>query len=108
MPSYEELVAKAAPNKRRLDAADRPRLAVCVDTSSIAVGAIETLVALQQVVRAGNIDADVDRAGGNGMSFANPVVELSKPDGTRVYYQRVTSADAAEFAEISPRPGRAE
>ncbi len=33
------------------------------------------------------------------MSFANPVVELTKPDGTRVYFQQVKAEDAAEFVQ---------
>ena len=45
MPSYQELVAQAGPARRGLDAVDRPRIAVGIDTSSIAVGALETLKA---------------------------------------------------------------
>lgn len=99
MPTYEQLVANASANKRRLDAADRPRLAVCIDTSSIAVGALDTLAALREAVSAAGVDAAVDQTGGNGMSFANPVVELTRPDGTRVYFQHVRAEEASQFVQ---------
>ena len=67
MSSYQELVNNAAASKRRLEATDRPRLAVCVDTSSIAVGALKTLAALKDAVTRAGVDAAVDRVGGNGM-----------------------------------------
>src|SRR5690606_18880594 len=79
--------------------ADRPRIAVCVDTSSIAVGALRTLTALRDAVQAAGISADVDRTGGNGLSFANPVVEVAMPDGSRVLFQHVKAEDATEFVQ---------
>ena len=99
MPTYEQLLDQAEPARRRIDAADRPRLAVGIDTSSIAVGALDTLAALRQADDAAGVSVSVDRAGGNGLSFANPVVELTTPDGTRILYQRVKAADAAEFVQ---------
>ena len=99
MPSYQDLIANAEASKRRIDAADRPRIAVCVDTSSIAVGAIETLAAIQDAVQGAGIEANVDRVGGNGLSFANPVVEVARPDGARVLFQHVKAEDAAEFVQ---------
>jgi NADH-quinone oxidoreductase subunit F len=99
MPTYEQLVSNAGASKRRLEAADRIRVAVCVDTSSIADGALETLAAVRDAVREGGIDADVDQVGGNGLSFAYPVVEVARPDGTCVLYQHVKAEDAGEFVQ---------
>jgi NADH:ubiquinone oxidoreductase subunit F (NADH-binding)/(2Fe-2S) ferredoxin len=99
MPSYAELVSRAEPARRRIEAAERPRIAVCVDTSSIAVGANETLAAMRAAVAAKRLAVDVDQVGGNGLSFANPVVEVAKPDGSRVLYQRVSAADAPDFVD---------
>ena len=45
MPTITDLQAQAEPAKRRIEAHDRSRLAVCIDTSSIAVGAVEGDVA---------------------------------------------------------------
>jgi (2Fe-2S) ferredoxin len=99
MPTYAELTAQVEANRRRLAAQDRPRIAVCIDTSSIAVGALETLANIRSAVQAAGIDVDVDQVGGNGMSFANPVVEVSAPGGQRILYQHVKPEDASEFVQ---------
>lgn len=99
MPTLAEIQAQAAAAKRRIEATERSRLAVGIDTSSIAVGAIETLAALRAEVESRSFDVAVDQVGGNGMSFANPVVELTRPDGVRVFFQKVTAQDVPAFVE---------
>src|SRR6188508_1854846 len=99
MPTLNELQSQAESAKRRIEARDRSRLAVCIDTSSLAVGAQETLQALRYEVQRRGFDVDVDRVGGNGMSFANPVVELTRPDGARIFFQHVTSSDVPAFVD---------
>jgi NADH-quinone oxidoreductase subunit F len=99
MPTYRELADAAEEAGRRIDGDARPRLAVCIDTSSIATGARATLDALRTAVTAAKADADVDQVGGNGMSFANPVVVVSKPDRSVVVYGPVKAEDASEFVE---------
>ncbi len=101
MAHYADLRAAAEPAARRLEARDRPRIAVGVDTSSIAAGAVETLAALREAVAARAAEAEVVLVGGNGLSFAVPVVEVAKPDGSRVLYQRVAAAEAAAFVEAA-------
>jgi len=99
MTTYTELEAQAEPAHRRIGALDRPRVAVGIDTSSIAVGARQTLQTLRDAVAYRGLDLVVDQVGGNGLSFANPVVEVARPDGGRVLYQKVRPEDAAEFVE---------
>jgi NADH-quinone oxidoreductase subunit F len=99
MPTYRELVDAAEAAERRIDGDARPRIGVCIDTSSIAVGARQTLAAIRVAVSAAKADADVDQVGGNGMSFANPVVIVSKPDRSIVLYGPVKAEDAADFVE---------
>ncbi len=99
MPTYQDLVAQAEAAKRRLEARDRPRVAVCVDTSSIASGALETLRAVREEVARRNLDINVDQVGGNGLSFADPVLQVAKPGGSAVLYQRVTADQVPAFVE---------
>jgi NADH-quinone oxidoreductase subunit F len=98
MPTYEELVQQAEPARRSLQGLDRPRVAVQVDTSSIAVGALETLQAVREEVERRGLDVDVVKTGGNGLSFANPQVEVVR-DGARVLYQRLTPEKVSAFVE---------
>jgi NADH:ubiquinone oxidoreductase subunit F (NADH-binding)/ferredoxin len=101
----EDLVRQAEPARRRIEALDKPRVSVCIDTSSIAKGALETLAAIRNEVARRRIDVVVDQVGGNGLSFANPVVIVQKPPtasdphGPRILYQRVLPGDAAPFVE---------
>ena len=97
MATYKELLTQAEPARHGLEARDRPRIAIGVDTSSIAVGALATLQALRAEVSRRDLDVDVAQVGGNGLSFANPVVELAQPDGTRILYQNVTAERVADF-----------
>ncbi len=99
MPPYRDLVDAAEDAGKRIDGDARPRLAVCIDTSSIAVGARATLDALRDAVTKAKADADVDQVGGNGMSFANPVVIVSRPDRSVIVYGPVKAEDAAEFVD---------
>jgi NADH-quinone oxidoreductase subunit F len=99
MPTYQELLERSKVAQARMQAVDRPRIAVCIDTSSIAVGAQATLDAIRRAVRSTGADVAVDEVGGNGLSFANPVVSVAKPDGTLVLYQHVLAQEAAEFVE---------
>jgi NADH-quinone oxidoreductase subunit F len=99
MPIYADLVTNAEAAARRLNAIDRPRIAVGIDTSSIAVGALETLQAFRDAVAQGGLDVDVAQVGGNGLSFANPVVEVARSNGTRVLYQHVTADKVPAFLE---------
>ncbi len=99
MASYQEIVSRADAARRRIEAVDRSRLAVMVDTSSIALGALETLASLREEVGKRGIDVTVDMVGGNGLSFANPVVEFSRPDGARILYQKVKPADVGAFLD---------
>jgi NADH-quinone oxidoreductase subunit F len=99
MPVYRELTDAAEDAGRRIDGDARPRIAVCIDTSSLATGARATLDAIRDAVRRAKADADVDQAGGNGMSFANPVVIVSKPDRSVVVYGPVRADDAKEFVD---------
>jgi NADH-quinone oxidoreductase subunit F len=99
MASYIDLRFAAEPARRRIAATEKARVAVAIDTSSIATGALKTLDAIRNAVSARGLDVVVDRVGGNGLNFANPTVEVAWPDGARVLYQRVEPSQAVEFVE---------
>ena len=101
MPTYENLVEQTQTAKRRLEALDRPRMTVGIDTSSVPLGARETLAALSAEISRLGLDVDVGQTGGNGLPFANPTVSLARPDGAHVLYKQVSAADTAEFIETT-------
>ena len=103
--TFEDLMRQAEPARRRLEALDKPRVSVCIDTSSIAVGAIETLDALRAEIARRNLDIDVVSVGGNGLSFANPVVTVHRlgtpnhPHASKILYREVHATDIAAFVD---------
>ncbi len=99
MPTYAELQEQAEPARRRIEALDCPRVAVGVDTSSIARAALETLAAIRAEVESRGLDVAVDQVGGNGLSFANPLVMVRKPGGETVLYQHLTADAVPAFVE---------
>ncbi|MDP2950398.1 MAG: NADH-ubiquinone oxidoreductase-F iron-sulfur binding region domain-containing protein [Chloroflexota bacterium] len=63
------------------------------------MGADETLAAIRQEVSRRGLDADVAVVGCWGLCFAEPLVEIAKPNGSRVLYQRVTADRASQLVE---------
>lgn len=98
MPTYDELLQLAEPARRRLEGVERPRVAVQVDTSGIACGALETLDALSDEVTRRGLNVDVVEVGAGGLSFAYPIVELVR-DGQRILYQELTADKVPAFVE---------
>ena len=99
MTTYTELVDDASPALERMEARQRTRVAIAIDTSSIASGALETVAALQAEVGRRSLDVTLDRVGGTGLSFADPVVLVAAPDGTKVLYQHITADVVPAFVE---------
>ncbi len=78
----------------------RPRINVCVDTSSIARGAEETLAAIRAAVAARGLAADVGITGSWGFCWIEPTVSVRTAAGTRtVLYANVTADRVDEFVQ---------
>src|SRR5438067_9675081 len=101
MPTYQELLTQAEPARRRLEARDKVRVVVGVDTSTIANGALETFAALKAEIERRGLNVNFGQVGGRGLNFADPVVEVDSPDGSRVLYQKVRAEDATAFLDAA-------
>ncbi len=99
MNTYRELRQQAEGAWQAVESPSRPRIAVGVTTCSRAVGADETLKAIRQEVSRRGLDADVAVTGCWGLCYAEPTVEIAKPDGSRVLYQRVTAERVPQLIE---------
>ncbi len=76
----------------------RPKVAVCLDTSSLARGADETLARIRELVEREGIDADVGITGSWGFCWLEPTVTVRTAAGTRtILYGEVTPDKAEEF-----------
>ena len=91
MSVYSELPAKANEAWQAVETPPRPRIAVGITTCSLAQGADETLAALRREVAQRKLDVDVVVTGCWGLCYAEPMLEIAKPSGQRVLYQRVAA-----------------
>jgi NADH-quinone oxidoreductase subunit F len=90
LKAYEDLRAQASEPWQAVERPARTLVRVPVATCSVAVGALETLEALRREVAERGLAADVGIIGETGLCWLEPLVEVAKPDGTRVLYQKVT------------------
>ena len=98
--SYDELRSVADTAWSAVEKPPRPLFVVSINTSSIAAGARETLAALTRLADAGAA-FDVMHTGDTGFAWAEPVVEVRKPDGQRVLYGNVSADAVGAFASAA-------
>ncbi|HEV8574112.1 MAG TPA: NADH-ubiquinone oxidoreductase-F iron-sulfur binding region domain-containing protein [Dehalococcoidia bacterium] len=99
LTSYQEIRAKADEVWAGVENSQRTLIRVGDATCSRVVGAGETLEALRREVTARGLEADVMVTGCLGLCYAEPLVEIARPDGLSVLYGRVTADKAAALVE---------
>ena len=99
MSAYQELRQKAERAWQAVESPARARIAVGVTTCSRAVGADEALEAIRQEVSRRGLEADVAVTGCWGLCYAEPIVEIAKPNGSRILYQQVTAERVPQLIE---------
>jgi NADH:ubiquinone oxidoreductase subunit F (NADH-binding)/(2Fe-2S) ferredoxin len=99
MSTYRELRQQAEKAWRAVESPSRPRIAVEVTTCSRAVGADDTLEAIRRELSRRRLEADVAVTGCRGLCYAEPLVEVAKPNGSRILYQKVTAERVPQLVE---------
>ncbi len=97
MTTYAELRAAADQAYAGVVNPTRTRITVYHDTAGIAMGSTETLAALQTALAGQPVDIQI--AGSLGFSYAEPMVEVARADGTRVAYGSLTADRVPGFVE---------
>jgi NADH:ubiquinone oxidoreductase subunit F (NADH-binding)/(2Fe-2S) ferredoxin len=94
------LIERARRDWENFRANGRQKVNVCVDTSSLARGAGETLEAVRQAVRDQGLAVDVGVVGSWGFCWMEPTVTVRSAAGTRtVLYGNVTAERVPEFIQ---------
>jgi NADH-quinone oxidoreductase subunit F len=76
---------------------DSARVAMVMDTSSLARGARKALAALKTEVIAQGVNAEVATTGSWGLCWMEPCVEVRWPDGRRYLYSDINEERVPEF-----------
>ena len=90
---YSELYKKAKEEWDQHISGNKVLIRVGIETNSKAAGAINVFESIKQQASLHNIDINLDKVGTLGLCFADPVVEIIKLDGSRVFFQNVEVDD---------------
>ena len=93
MKTYTELRQRADEHWQGLVAGERPWIRVGTAMCGHAAGAAEVLDALRNELEARGVEANVDEVGCLGLCFAEPLVDILKPGGSRLFFGNVTPGD---------------
>jgi NADH:ubiquinone oxidoreductase subunit F (NADH-binding) len=74
-----------------LKATDKPRIVVGTATCGRAAGSMKLLETINNEIKRLNIDVDVTEVGCIGLCFAEPLVDIIKPNKPRITYGRLTT-----------------
>ena len=99
MADFTDLKERADQQWQDLVAGDTPWIRVGTAMCGHAAGAFEVLEALKAELARRNIDATVDEVGCLGLCFAEPLVDILKPGGPRIFFRDVTPDDVPGLLE---------
>ena len=93
MKAYTELRQRADEHWQGLVAGERPWIRVGTAMCGHAAGAAEVLDAIRNELEARGVEANMDEVGCLGLCFAEPLVDILKPGGSRLFFGNVTPGD---------------
>ena len=98
-PSFEEIREQGLDRWRGLTAGTRPWIRIGAALCGKAAGADAVIAALVERMDQKRVSAMVSEVGCLGPCFAEPLVDVSMPDGSRVVYRNVTPELAARIVD---------
>jgi NADH:ubiquinone oxidoreductase subunit F (NADH-binding)/(2Fe-2S) ferredoxin len=99
LPDYSELKSQADEQWKALVVGDRPWVRVGTGLCGQASGALDVLDSIKTESERLEIDITVDEVGCLGMCYAEPLVDVQLPGGSRVFFQNVTPDDVTSIVE---------
>jgi len=87
---FDEIKAKAISEWEALEHSDKPRILIGAATCGRAAGALAVLQAIKSELAKHNIEAIIIQVGCIGLCYAEPLVDIIKPNRPRICYRNVT------------------
>lgn len=97
MPTYEELKAQADIRWRELTNGEKPWIRIGTAMCGHAAGAFDVRDAVMSELASQDIDANLDDVGCLGICYAEPLVDIQKPGGSRIFFNNVTPDDVPDI-----------
>ena len=109
MMSFEETKREAVSQWEALQNRSKPRILIGMGTCGIAAGAEDILETLNQELDKNDVQGDVIPVGCIGLCYAEPLIEVIKPDMPSVFYGNLTPNLMSEIVRDylvadNPRP----
>ncbi|MEO9254133.1 MAG: hypothetical protein ABI305_01220, partial [Tepidiformaceae bacterium] len=99
-PRLSTLIADSTRDWEARQASGKIRINVCLDSSSVARGAEETIVSMRAAIAAKSLNAEVGITGSWGFCWIEPTVTVRNVSGTQtVLYANVTADRVDEFLQ---------
>ena len=98
-PSFEYIKTRSLERWEGLTQGDTPWIRVGTALCGKAAGADQVISALEENLEQRNVSAVVSEVGCLGACFAEPLVDVTMPDGSRVIYENVTPERAARIVD---------
>ena len=99
MSTYQELKAQADQNWAELTQGDRPWIRIGTAMCGQAAGAPAVKESLLAALEERGIEAAVHEVGCLGLCFAEPLVDVLKPGGSRLFFRNVTPANVKSIVD---------
>jgi NADH-quinone oxidoreductase subunit F len=93
MSDYRELKTRADERWQELVAGDKPWIRVGTGLCGEAAGAVDVVEALKAELSSLGLDANLSEVGCLGLCYTEPLVDILKPGGPRVFFKNVTPED---------------
>ena len=97
--TYQDLKRTADERWQTLVNGDKPWIRVGAAMCGQAAGALEVIDALRDALESLGVDAELSNVGCIGTCYAEPLVDVLTPGGSRVFFRNVNSEDAAAIVE---------
>ncbi len=97
--SFDEIRNQAVAEWEALQRSEKPRILVGTATCGKAAGAMAVLEAITKELSRLNIDAIVTQVGCIGICYAEPLVDIIKPNRPRICYSSVTPQTVSQLIE---------
>jgi NADH:ubiquinone oxidoreductase subunit F (NADH-binding)/(2Fe-2S) ferredoxin len=102
--AFQKLLEHANAHQAEIDA--KPWVRIGTGLMGLAAGARDTLGALRaEILRAG-VDATISEVGTTGLCYAEPLVDVRMPDGSRVLYGNVDVAKVPQIVQEHIKGGK--
>ena len=97
MASYDDILQEAQRRYSELEA--RPWIRVGAAVCGEAAGAMEVADAFRSQLESRGIAASVSPVGCLGLCYAEPLVDIQKPGGPRIFYRNISPEQVSELIE---------